>query len=95
MREIDGFGGESTRHVVKRVAPGAVAMNRGAWIAAVFVLALVVTAGAQIDVSKLGPQIGAKAIDFTLTDQFGRAQNLGTIGGPKGTMLVFFRSADW
>jgi hypothetical protein len=70
-------------------------MNRRPWIAVVLVLALVLTAGAQIDVSKLGPQVGAKAVDFTLTDQFGRSQSLATIGGPKGTMLMFFRSADW
>jgi hypothetical protein len=56
---------------------------------------LIVTVGAQFDVSKLGPQVGAKAIDFALTDQFGRSHSLATIAGPKGTMLVFFRSADW
>jgi hypothetical protein len=59
------------------------------------VVALLVTFGAQIDVTRLGPQVGAKAIDFTLTDQFGRSQSLATIAGPRGTMLVFFRSADW
>jgi hypothetical protein len=58
-------------------------------------LALVVGAAAQTDISKLGPQVGGKAIDFELKDQFGRAQTLATIAGPKGTMLVFFRSADW
>jgi cytochrome oxidase Cu insertion factor (SCO1/SenC/PrrC family) len=50
---------------------------------------------AQTDISKLGPQVGARAIDFDLRDQFGRPQSLATIAGPKGTMLVFFRSADW
>jgi hypothetical protein len=58
-------------------------------------LALVASLGTQIDISKLGPQVGASAIDFELTDQFGRTQTLATIAGPTGTMLVFFRSADW
>jgi len=50
---------------------------------------------AQVDISKLGPQVGDKAIEFRLTDQFGRTQTLESVAGPKGTMLVFFRSADW
>jgi hypothetical protein len=57
--------------------------------------AVATTRGAQTDISKLGPQVGARATDFNLPDQFGRTQSLATIGGPKGTMLVFFRSADW
>jgi cytochrome oxidase Cu insertion factor (SCO1/SenC/PrrC family) len=57
--------------------------------------ALAVSGLAQADISKLGPQVGAKAIDFQLTDQFGRQQTLKTLAGPKGTMLVFIRSADW
>jgi hypothetical protein len=57
--------------------------------------ALVVSGLAQTDISKLGPQAGAQAIDFQLADQFGRQQTLRTLAGPKGTMLVFIRSADW
>ena len=57
--------------------------------------AIATTRGAQTDISKLGPQVGARAIDFTLPDQFGHTQRLATIAGPNGTMLVFFRSADW
>lgn len=49
----------------------------------------------QVDLATLGPQVGDKARDFSLTDQTGRAQTLQTVAGPKGTMLVFFRSADW
>ena len=48
-----------------------------------------------IDVSKLGPQIGERVPDFSLKDQLGRTQTLESIMGPKGAMLVFFRSADW
>lgn len=49
----------------------------------------------RIDVSKLGPQVGERVPDFTLKDQNGKSQTLQSIMGPKGAMLVFFRSADW
>ena len=49
----------------------------------------------MIDVSKLGPQVGERVPDFILTDQNGKAWTLQSIMGPKGAMLVFFRSADW
>ena len=48
-----------------------------------------------IDVSKLGPQVSERVPDFSLKDQFGRNFTLQSIMGPKGAMLVFFRSADW
>lgn len=48
-----------------------------------------------VDVNTLGPKVGQRAIDFSLPDQRGRTQSLASIAGPKGTMLVFFRSADW
>jgi peroxiredoxin len=49
----------------------------------------------KIDVSKLGPQVGDRVPEFSLKDQNGRMQTLQTIMGPKGAMLVFYRSADW
>ena len=49
----------------------------------------------KIDVSKLGPQVGERVPDFNLKDQNGKTWTLQSIMGPKGTMLVFFRSADW
>lgn len=49
----------------------------------------------QVDVNTLGPQPGQKAIEFRLPDQQGRDRTLASVAGPKGTMLVFFRSADW
>jgi len=48
-----------------------------------------------IDVSKLGPQVGERVPDFTLRDQNGKSWTLPSVMGPKGAMLVFFRSADW
>jgi hypothetical protein len=47
------------------------------------------------EVQKLGPQIGARVPDFTLLDQKGQSRTLASLMGPKGLMLVFFRSADW
>ena len=49
----------------------------------------------KIDVSKLGPQVGERVPDFSLMDQNGKAWTLQSIMGPKGAMLIFFRSADW
>ena len=47
------------------------------------------------DVQKLGPQVGSRVPDFTLLDQKGQSRTLASLMGPKGLMLVFFRSADW
>lgn len=52
-------------------------------------------ARATIDVSKLGPQVGQAVPEFSLTDQNGKTWTRQSIMGPKGAMLVFYRSADW
>ena len=49
----------------------------------------------KIDVSKLGPQVGTVVPDFSLADQHGKQWTLRSVMGPKGAMIVFFRSADW
>jgi hypothetical protein len=46
-------------------------------------------------VVKTGPAVGQTIPAFSAIDQTGRKQNLASIVGPKGAMLVFFRSADW
>jgi len=43
----------------------------------------------------VGLAVGQKAPAFTTLDQLGRTQNLDTLKGPNGTVLLFFRSADW
>jgi hypothetical protein len=45
--------------------------------------------------TSIGLEAGQKAPALSLRDQFGREQNLGTLRGPEGTVLLFFRSADW
>jgi cytochrome oxidase Cu insertion factor (SCO1/SenC/PrrC family) len=47
------------------------------------------------DVQKLGPQVGTRVPDFTLLDQKGQSRTLASLMGPKGLVLVFYRSADW
>ena len=49
----------------------------------------------KIEVARLGPQVGQRVPDFNLRDQTGRMRNLPSVMGPRGAMLVFFRSADW
>ena len=70
---------------------------------AAFVLAMTWMAQAQaprperveIDLSKLGPQVGEQVPDFSLKDQAGKTWTRSSILGPKGAMLVFVRSAEW
>ncbi len=45
--------------------------------------------------SPVGLPVGAKAPRISLRDQFGRTQTNETLKGTKGTILLFFRSADW
>jgi hypothetical protein len=42
-----------------------------------------------------GPAVGDRVPDFAAPDQTGSTRTLQSIMGPKGAMLVFFRSADW
>jgi hypothetical protein len=43
----------------------------------------------------LGLDSGSPAPEFALSDQFGHQQSNETLKGSKGTVLLFFRSADW
>lgn len=45
--------------------------------------------------AEAGLRVGHKAPDFSAVDQFGKTQTLETLRGPKGTVLLFYRSADW
>ncbi len=42
-----------------------------------------------------GPAVGSPIPKFSASDQNGRTQTLESVAGPKGTILVFYRSADW
>jgi len=43
----------------------------------------------------IGLEIGQQAPAFAMMDQFGHEQSDKTLKGSKGTVLLFFRSADW
>jgi cytochrome oxidase Cu insertion factor (SCO1/SenC/PrrC family) len=45
--------------------------------------------------SSVGLKIGQQAPAFALPDQFGHEHTNQTLKGSKGTVLLFFRSADW
>ena len=45
--------------------------------------------------TSLGLEVGQKAPAFSALDQFAREETLASLLGPKGTVLLFFRSADW
>ena len=49
----------------------------------------------SIELMSIGLAVGQKAPAFSVHDQFGRVQTLDTLKGPNGTVLLFFRSADW
>ena len=42
-----------------------------------------------------GPEVGQEIPAFRAVDQYGKMQDFNSIRGPKGAMIVFFRSADW
>ena len=42
-----------------------------------------------------GLRAGQKAPEFSARDQLGKTQTLDTLRGSKGTVLLFYRSADW
>lgn len=69
-------------------------MRRTFGLAAVFLAAAALSAG-QVDVSTLGPQVGERAPDLRLVDHTGQTRTIAGAAGPEGTMVVFFRSADW
>ena len=50
---------------------------------------------ASTELMSIGLAVGQKAPNFSARDEFGRVQTLETLKGPNGTVLLFFRSADW
>jgi len=72
----------------QRGDPGSIRMRR---------IALLTVVAATLWGQKIstGPEPGSTVPDFTAQDQTGRTQTLKSIMGPKGALLVFYRSADW
>lgn len=44
---------------------------------------------------ELGPRVGEAFPDFRLKDQTGTVRDLRSVLGKNGTVIVFYRSADW
>ncbi len=42
-----------------------------------------------------GPEVGTKIPAFRLQDQKGQWRDFASLVGPRGALLLFFRSADW
>lgn len=51
--------------------------------------------GGSIYARDYGPSVGSKMPGFELRDQDGKTHTLAGLLGPKGAVIVFFRSADW
>ncbi|HET7259102.1 MAG TPA: hypothetical protein VFI75_05240 [Candidatus Acidoferrum sp.] len=49
----------------------------------------------SLELMSIGLAVGQKAPSFSLHDQFGKTQTLESLRGASGTVLLFFRSADW
>jgi hypothetical protein len=49
----------------------------------------------SLELMSIGLAVGQPAPNFSLHDQFGRKQTLASLKGANGTVLLFFRSADW
>jgi hypothetical protein len=64
-------------------------MGRAAAISLLLVLC------ASIDAREYGPPVGSPLPGFDLKDQDGKEHTLASLLGPKGAVIVFFRSADW
>ena len=54
-----------------------------------------VTAALAADAVPTGPAVGTIIPALEVKDLNGKTQTLASLTGPKGLMLVFFRSADW
>jgi cytochrome oxidase Cu insertion factor (SCO1/SenC/PrrC family) len=64
------------------------ALERGAIISLLLV-------GASLNARDYGPAVGSKIPAFELKDQDGKTHTLASLLGPKGAVILFFRSADW
>lgn len=58
-------------------------------------LSLFAQADSRSFADRFGPAVGAPVPAFTAIDQTGAKRTLSSLAGPKGTWLLFFRSADW
>jgi hypothetical protein len=84
-----------SRHPHPPISPRRPEIFLGHGVAAGAVVLAQATGPTRAELDALGPQVGQLAPDFTLPDQHGQPHRLSSLLGPKGALLVFFRSADW
>ena len=65
----------------------------GAWRRILILIVLLAADGYSM--AEIGLKLGDTAPPIEAPDQFGRAQNLKSLAGHNGLVLLFFRSADW
>ena len=58
------------------------------------VISLLLVCG-SLNARDYGPAVGSKMPGFELMDQDGKTHTLASLLGPKGAVILFFRSADW
>jgi hypothetical protein len=58
------------------------------------IISLLLVCG-SLNARDYGPAVGSKLPGFELKDQDGKTQTLASLFGPKGAVILFFRSADW
>ena len=68
-------------------------MKTSLWI--LLLVGLQVSLAQKTPIVASGPAVGTRVPEFAATDQSSHLQTLASISGPKGSFLVFFRSADW
>ena len=54
-----------------------------------------IIASVTLGAIRTGPEVGAKLPNFEVSDQDGKSRKLSDLLGPKGAVLVIYRSADW
>ncbi len=59
------------------------------------VAGLALLATALVAARDYGPAVGSRMPDFALQDQDGKPRTLASLLGPRGAVILFFRSADW
>jgi len=60
-----------------------------------FILTILLTGCLGAQPVSHGPDVGSKVPQFAASDQNGVTKTLQSIMGPKGAMIVFYRSSDW
>jgi len=60
-----------------------------------FAAAWILGAAGLLAAREYGPAAGSRMPDFALRDQNGKTHTLQSLLGPKGAVILFFRSADW